>query len=64
MYIGLAWDFHNQNRIDLDASLVMLDEMGSVVDAVYYNKLFSDNGAIYHSGDQRDGTAEGYDEKI
>ena len=42
----------------------MIDEMGAVKDAVFYNKLVSDCQSIRHSGDQRDGTAEGYDEKI
>ena len=51
MYIGLAWDFIGHDKVDLDASMVMIDEMGSIIDAVYYNKLFSDNGAIHHSGD-------------
>ena len=38
--------------------------MGLTIDAVFYNKLASDCGSITHSGDQRDGTREGYDEVI
>jgi len=33
----------------------MIDEMGIVKDAVFYNKLNSDCGAIIHSGDNQDG---------
>ena len=42
----------------------MINELGATVDAVYYNQLKSDCGAITHSGDQRDGTSDGYDEFI
>jgi len=42
----------------------MIDDIGNMVDAVYYNKLISNCGSIVHSGDQRDGTLEGYDEMI
>ena len=30
----------------------MIDEMGQTIDAVYYNKLSSDCGALTHSGDK------------
>jgi len=33
----------------------MIDDIGNIVDAVYYNKLVSDCGSISHSGDKRDG---------
>ena len=42
----------------------MLDDFGTTVDAVYYNKQSSDCGNVKHSGDQRDGTATGFDEVI
>ena len=42
----------------------MLDDFGTTVDAVYYNKQSSDCGLVKHSGDQRDGTATGFDEVI
>ena len=35
-----------------------------VKDAVFYNKLTSDCGAIKHSGDNRDGQQDGFDELI
>ena len=49
--LGLSWDFFDDEPIDLDATVVMIDEMGSIKDAVFYNKLNSDCGAITHSGD-------------
>jgi tellurium resistance protein TerD len=33
-------------------------------DAVYYNQTMSQCGAISHTGDSRDGTADGYDEIV
>jgi tellurium resistance protein TerD len=51
-------------KVDLDATVVIVNEMGHTTDAVFYNKLGSDDGAIQHSGDQTDGTKEGYDEVI
>jgi len=38
--------------------------MGTITDAVYFNKLKSDCGAITHSGDVRDGKPLGYDELV
>ena len=42
----------------------MIDDLGSIVDAVYYNKLVSDCKGIIHSGDNRDGAKDGFDELI
>ena len=62
--MGLSWDFFGDEKVDLDGTVVMIDDIGNIVDAVYYNKLKSDCGAIIHTGDQQDGTKEGYDESI
>ena len=62
--IGLKWEFCDE-VIDLDATIVMIDDVGNIVDAVYYNKLVSDCGSIVHSGDNEDGTGvAGFDEFI
>ena len=53
--IGLMWDFENDVEVDLDATVVMIDEVGNFKDAVFYNKVKSDCGAITHSGDSKDG---------
>ena len=49
--ICLSWDFFGGNKVDLDATCVMIDETGHTVDAVYYNKLNSDCNALRHHGD-------------
>ena len=60
---GLKWDLTSQ-KVDLDATIVMIDELGEIVDAVYYNQLKSKCGAVKHSGDQSDGADAGYDEVL
>lgn len=42
----------------------MLDDCGATIDAVYYNKLRSDDRSIEHSGDSKDGVVKGYNEVI
>lgn len=56
--IGLAWDAD----ADLDASALVLDDQGKRIGIVYYDDLQSKG--IKHSGDARDGEAEGDDESI
>eukprot|EP00578_Thalassiosira_sp_NH16_P027396 CAMPEP_0181092004 /NCGR_PEP_ID=MMETSP1071-20121207/8695_1 /TAXON_ID=35127 /ORGANISM="Thalassiosira sp., Strain NH16" /LENGTH=619 /DNA_ID=CAMNT_0023174171 /DNA_START=125 /DNA_END=1984 /DNA_ORIENTATION=- len=62
--IGLAWDVTNGVNIDLDASAVCLDAQLNMVDLVYFKNLRSADGAIHHSGDEREGDEIGDDEKI
>ena len=62
--VGLAWDFVEGQKIDLDASAVCFSFMGVLRDAAYYNQLSACDGAILHSGDNRDGRIDGYDEFI
>ena len=61
--VGLSWDFFG-DAIDLDATVVLINDVGSIADAVYYNQLVSKCGAISHSGDNQDGKKDGYDEVI
>jgi len=42
----MSWDFFGGEKVDLDATIVMIDEMGAVIDAVFYNKKASDCGSI------------------
>ncbi len=38
IFVGLSWEFLDKNnKIDLDATCVMIDEIGEIADAVYYN---------------------------
>jgi tellurium resistance protein TerZ len=62
--MGLAWDVTNGVDIDLDASAVCLDKNLNLVDMVYFKHLRSEDGAIHHSGDEREGDEIGDDEKI
>ncbi|ADJ28861.1 TerD family protein [Nitrosococcus watsonii] len=51
-------------RIDLDASCVLFDESGNVLDAVWFRQLQSKDGSITHTGDNLTGEGEGDDEQI
>lgn len=53
--IGCSWDKNPSGEVDLDTTVVMIDEVGIVKDACYFNKLQSDCGSIKHSGDQVSG---------
>lgn len=53
-----------EEKIDLDASCVILDENKEVIDAVYFSKQKSNTGAVTHSGDNRTGEGDGDDEQI
>lgn len=50
--------------IDLDASCVLLDANGTVVDTVWFRKLRSNDNAVKHSGDNRTGSGDVDDEVI
>lgn len=72
---GLGWDpakkkglfgklLGSGDSIDLDASCVMLDTLGNVIDTVWFRQLKSNDGSIQHSGDNRTGEGDGDDETI
>ena len=73
--MGLGWDEVKQKKglfgafvptkdIDLDASVIMLDGSGRVVDTVYYGQLRSKDGSVRHAGDNLTGSGDGDDEQI
>lgn len=75
--MGLGWDEAKQKKglfggftasadIDLDASVIMLDGSGRVLDTVYYGSpnLRSKDGSIRHAGDNLTGSGDGDDEQI
>ena len=68
--VGLGWDMMPGNRaIDLDTSCVALDFQGRVLmeECVYFAQLRSRSGAIYHTGDEKEGDedlGQGDDEVI
>lgn len=68
---GLQWDARRTDgdKFDADISAFLLGEDGNVLggkleNVVFYNNLRSADGAITHSGDNRTGDGEGYDETM
>ena len=63
--LGLQWDFfEGMPEVDLDASAVLFDAFGQVIDAAFYKQLSVCDGAVTHSGDNRTGDGDGDDECI
>jgi tellurium resistance protein TerZ len=70
--MGLGWDavkkrglFGSRSQsIDLDATCLLFDASGRLVDQVWFNQLRSNDGAVQHTGDNRTGAGEGDDESI
>lgn len=70
--MGLGWDavkkrglFGSRSQsIDLDASCLLFDSGGRLVDQVWFNQLRTSDGAVQHTGDNRTGAGEGDDESI
>ena len=71
--MGLGWDAvkkkglfggtRNQS-IDLDASALLFDASGRLVDQVWFSQLKSKDGSVQHTGDNLTGAGEGDDESI
>lgn len=70
--MGLGWDAvtkkglfrSKQAEIDLDATAVLYDARGGVVDQVWFQQLRSKDGSVVHTGDNRTGAGDGDDESI
>lgn len=74
--LGLGWDAaestsrglfgmkKSSRSIDLDASALLVDASGSVVDTVWFGQLRSRDGSVQHTGDNLTGRGEGDDESI
>lgn len=70
--MGLGWDAIKKRgffgikaqSIDLDASAILYDAAGSIVDQVWFRQLTSRDGAVQHTGDNRTGAGDGDDESI
>lgn len=71
--MGLGWDaakkkglfggLKNQS-IDLDASALLFDAAGNLVDQVWWKQLKSADGKVLHTGDNTTGAGDGDDESI
>ena len=63
--VGLRWDFYaGMEHVDLDASALVFDDAGVLLDAAFYNQLVCMGGAVRHSGDSKTGEGDGDDESI
>jgi tellurium resistance protein TerZ len=70
--MGLGWDAakkkglfgSRRQSIDLDASALLFDAGGSLVDQVWFQQLDSRDGSVHHTGDNLTGAGEGDDESI
>lgn len=70
--MGLGWDAAKKKgffgkrdqEIDLDASGLLFDSAGQLVDVVWFNQLGSKDGSVVHTGDNRTGAGDGDDESI
>ena len=58
--IGLGWD----TKLDIDCSLLLLDNLGRTLETVYFGNLRSKDGSVVHSGDNTSGAGKGDDEVI
>lgn len=69
IHMGLGWDaakgmFGRAKAIDLDASCMVFDSGGNLIDQVWFRQLKSKDGSIQHTGDNLTGAGEGDDESI
>lgn len=66
--IGLGWDpvrsFFGGADMDIDASVICIDDKGRKEDVVYFGNLRHRSGAIEHYGDNLTGAGDGDDEQI
>lgn len=63
-FLGRLFGAGEGESIDLDASCLLFDEQGQLLDAVWFRQLCSKDGSIVHTGDNRTGDGEGDDEQI
>ncbi|MBQ2937913.1 MAG: TerD family protein [Clostridia bacterium] len=65
--IGLGWDPVKSafsSKMDIDASIICIDDNNRKESVVYYGKLKHSSGAIIHQGDNLTGDGDGDDEQI
>jgi tellurium resistance protein TerZ len=70
--MGLGWDAvkkkglfgSKKQSIDLDASALLFDAQGTLVDQVWFQQLDSRDGSVHHTGDNLTGDGDGDDESI
>ena len=63
-FVGLGWDFQRGMVYDLDASLIVFDMNNQIMEVIYHKNVKSQDGNIFHYGDNKTGRGEGDDEII
>ena len=75
LLVGLGWDPAKKKggwlgfgggagEIDLDASVITVDQNKNILEFIYFGKLRSKDGSIVHSGDNLTGEGDGDDEAV
>jgi len=62
--VAVGWEERATSNLDLDLCCIMFDEYGVAVEPIYYNRVWSTNKALLHSGDNMTGAGVGDDESI
>ncbi|KAL4453634.1 hypothetical protein ABPG74_009530 [Tetrahymena malaccensis] len=60
IFVGLGWD----TRCDIDSSILTFDNLGNMIENIYFGNLRSLNQSIVHHGDNLTGVGDGDDEVI
>lgn len=63
-FLGRMFGSGEAGSIDLDASVILLDQSGNRLDVVWFRQMASMCGSVTHSGDNRTGEGDGDDETI
>jgi tellurium resistance protein TerZ len=63
-FMGGLFGGGGTDSIDLDASCLLFDEQGNLMDAAWFRQLTSQDGSVRHTGDNRTGEGAGDDEQI
>lgn len=61
--VAISWD-KGPAIVDVDLQALVVDDRGTITDAVYYNNLKALKGALTHSGDEQSGDKVGLDECV
>ncbi len=64
LFGGLFGGGGSEQNIDLDASCLVFDDQGALLDQIWFSQLKGMNGAIVHTGDNLTGDGDGDDESI
>ena len=54
--VDVKWDFSAGQMVDVDLSCVVVNDVGNLIDCVFYNHLKLDDNSIIHSGDNKIGS--------